>query len=282
VSSENRQLRLLVIGAHPDDCEYKAGGLAALYRAAGHIVRFVSVTCGDAGHHEMSGAELAARRQLEADAAGRVLDLEYEVLPHRDGHLQPTLELRFELIGLIRRFEPDLILTHRPNDYHPDHRATSQLVCDAAYMVTVPPIVPEVPALRQNPVIAYLSDEFHHPYPFTPAVAIDVGPVLDQIVAMLDCHVSQFYEWLPYNQRIESDVPADHNQRREWLQRQIEARLARVADRFRDLLIHIYGEERGRQIRFAEAFEGSEYGTPLDAAAIDQLFPFLPARPPAS
>src|SRR5690606_32044335 len=135
--------RLLVIGAHPDDCEYKAGGLAALYRRAGHEVRFVSVTDGAAGHHVISGPELAARRREEADASGRVIGLEYQVLAHPDGALEPTLEARHELIALIRRYEPDLILTHRPNDYHPDHRATSRLVCDAAYMVTVPPIVPE-------------------------------------------------------------------------------------------------------------------------------------------
>ena len=156
----SKPLRMLVIGAHPDDCELKAGGLTALYRAAGHQVKYVSVTNGEAGHQTRPPAELIATRRSEADEVAALMGIEYDILGNRDGRLLPTLDARFELIALIRRFQPDLILTHRPNDYHPDHRATSTLVCDAAYMVIVPHIVPEVPALRVNPVIAYLSDHF--------------------------------------------------------------------------------------------------------------------------
>src|SRR5262245_33752271 len=190
-------LRLLIIGAHPDDADYHAGGTAALYRAAGHVVKMVSLTNGDAGHQTLRGADLARRRREEARAAGAVIGAEYEVLDNHDGELLPTLENRRQVIRLIRGFRPDLVLTHRPN--HPDHRYTSQLVQDAAYMVTVPAVVPEAPHLPRDPVIAYLPDHFQKPYPFQPAVAVDVGGVLDQAVAMLDCHRSQFYEWLPYN-----------------------------------------------------------------------------------
>ena len=181
-------LKILVIGAHPDDCEIKAGGVTALYRQAGHHVKFVSVTNGEAGHQRLQPAELAATRKSETDAVARLMGIEYEVLGNRDGQLQPTVEARFELIALIRRYRPDLILTHRPNDYHPDHRATSTLVCDAAYMVIVPHIVPQVPALRVNPVIAYLSDHFQRPAPFEPSIVIDVEPVLEQIVDQMECH----------------------------------------------------------------------------------------------
>ena len=161
-------LRLLVIGAHPDDAEYRAGGLAAKYRRLGHVVKFVSVTNGDAGHHAMEAEALAVRRRREALAAGRVCGIEYDVWEHHDGELLPTLDMRRQVIRLIRSFAPDLVLTHRLNDYHPDHRATSQLVQDAAYMVTVPMICPDAPHLSRDPVIMYLADDFEKPTPFEP------------------------------------------------------------------------------------------------------------------
>ncbi len=269
-------LKILALGAHPDDCDVKAAGLGALYRRAGHEVRFVSVTNGDAGHHKLSGTDLAEIRRQEAKAAGDVLGIRYDVLDYHDGQLEPTLEARFEIIRLIRGFEPDLILTHRPNDYHPDHRYTSQLVCDAAYMVTVPAIVPEVPALRDNPVIAYLSDHFTRPYPFSPSVIVDIEPVIESVVDMLDCHKSQFYEWLPFNHQHEAQVPDEPAGRRAWLGESFRARIAPVADRYRDLLIETYGEEKGREVRYAEAFETCEYGSPLTNEDRCRLFPFLP------
>lgn len=269
-------LRVLVVGAHPDDCDIKAGGVAALYRQAGHDVRFVSMTNGESGHHRTCGEELAAIRREEAAAAGRALGIRYDVLNHRDGRLQPTLEARFELIGLIRQYQPDLVLTHRPNDYHPDHRYTSQLVCDAAYMVTVPPVVPEVPALRDNPVIAYLSDNFTRPYPFSPTIVLDIEPVIESVVDALHCHRSQFYEWLPYNHRHEAEVPAGESEKRTWLGEKFRARIAPLADRYRELLVAAYGEERGRTIRYIEAFELCEYGAPLTDENRGRLFPFLP------
>ncbi|MBI3411026.1 MAG: PIG-L family deacetylase [Planctomycetes bacterium] len=193
----DRSPRLLILGAHPDDADYAAGGLAAFYRRAGHVVHMVSMTNGDAGHHLTFGPDLARRRLGEANAAAAVIGATYEILDLHDGELLPTIENRRRVIALIRVFMPDLVLTHRPNDYHPDHRYTSQLLQDAAYMVTVPAIVPDVPHLAANPVVAYLPDDFTRPYPFEPTVAIDVGPVFDQIVSMLHCHASQFYEWLP-------------------------------------------------------------------------------------
>lgn len=270
------KLRILVIGAHPDDCEIKAGGVTAYYRAAGHDVKFVSVTNGESGHQSIPPVELAALRKSETDAVARLMGIEYEVLSNRDGRLQPTLEARFELIALIRRYRPDLILTHRPNDYHPDHRATSTLVCDAAYMVIVPHIVPEVPALRDNPVIAYLSDHFQKPIPFAPTVVVDVEPVLESILDQMECHRCQFYDWLPYTLRQEQDFPKEPAAQRAYLKEFYQAFNGPLADRYRDLVIQTYGEERGRKIRYIEAFEGCEYGSPLTPANIRKLFPMLP------
>ncbi len=270
----DHSFRLLIIGAHPDDADYHAGGTAALFRQNGHEVKMVSLTNGDAGHHLHPGQELAKRRKAEATAAGATIGAGYEVWDNPDGELLPTLENRRNVIRLIRTFSPDLVLTHRPNDYHPDHRYTSQLVQDAAYMVTVPAVVPEVPHLQKDPVIAYLPDTFQRPYPFSPSVAVDVGPVLDKIVDMLDCHVSQFYEWLPYNSGQQGEVPEDPRSRKEWLAGNLRNRLREQASLYREFLVRQYGEQKGQGIEYAEAFEGCEYGSPLDEAAQKCFFPF--------
>lgn len=267
-------LRLLIIGAHPDDAEYAAGGLAALYRAAGHDVFMVSLTDGRAGHHLHAGPDLALRRKLEAVAAAGVIGAASDVWDIPDGELMPTLENRCRVIRLLRQVKPDLVLTHRPNDYHPDHRGTSQLVQDAAYMVTVPAVVPDVPHLMSNPVIAYLPDDFQKPYPFQPAVAIDVDGVLDEITAMLHCHQSQFYEWLAYNHGYEEQLPQGEEKRQAWLRRKVKARLRPRAKKYRDLLVERYGKKRGAKVECAEAFEPCEYGAPLDEAARARLFWF--------
>jgi LmbE family N-acetylglucosaminyl deacetylase len=268
-------LRILIIGAHPDDADYSAGGLATLYCRQGHVVKMVSATDGGAGHHVKPGPEMVARRRAEAAASGAVIGAEYITLDAPDGGLLPTLENRAVIIRLIREFQPDLVLTHRPNDYHPDHRYTSQLVQDSSYMLTVPAVVPSVPHLAKMPVIAYMPDDFQKPYPLTPTVAVDVGPALDDIVAMLDCHVSQFYEWLPYNMGVLDQVPADAAGRRAMLRTHVEDRLRKQADRSRALLIELYGKKKGKKIEFAEAFEPCEYGSPLDDAARARLFPFV-------
>jgi LmbE family N-acetylglucosaminyl deacetylase len=268
-------LRLLIIGAHPDDADYHAGGLAALYRAAGHVVQMASLTNGDAGHHAAWGPKLADRRRAEATAAAAVIGATYVVLNNHDGELQPSLENRRQVIRLIRSFRPDLVLTHRPNDYHPDHRYTSQLVSDAAYMVTVPAVAPEVPALVADPVIAYMPDEFQKPYPFRPDVFVDVTPVFDRIIAMLDRHESQFYEWLAYHAGLLDQVPADPAARRDWLAAWIGPRLRALADRHRGRLEELHGRERAARIEYVEAFEACEYGARLDEAARQRLFGFL-------
>ncbi len=270
-----KQLRVLVFGAHPDDCDIKAGGVAARYAQQGHHVKFVSVTNGDAGHHELGGGPLARRRYAEAQAAADVIGIEYELLDIHDGELIPTLENRYQIIRAIRQFQPQLIMTHRPNDYHPDHRYTSTLVQDAAYMVTVPNICGLTPHLQKNPVIAYLSDNFIKPYPFTPDVAVSIDVVVEQKIEMLACHTSQFFEWLPYNSGTLSEVPPDEAARRAWLRQRLLNRFHAIAETYRAQLISLYGEKVGANIRYAEAFEGSEYGSPLTAENIPTLFPFF-------
>jgi LmbE family N-acetylglucosaminyl deacetylase len=272
----NTPLRLLVIGAHPDDCEIRAGGLATLYRQAGHQVCFVSVTNGESGHQSLHGERLAAIRRQEAAASGQVLGLEYRILGHRDGYLEPTLAARLELIRLIRQYRPDLVLTHRPCDYHPDHRYTSQLVCDAAYLLTVPAVAPEAPALSRDPVIMYLWDGFQRPYPFALTVVVDIEPVAESVLDMLVCHRSQMFDWLPYNRGEQDRVPADPREQRAWLREWYLEEVLPPADRYREALVATYGPERGRQVRMVEAFELCEYGSPLTPVRRRDLFFCLP------
>lgn len=267
--------RILALGAHPDDCDEKAGGSAALWAQAGCAVKFASVTNGEGGHHEMSGEPLVERRRAEAKAAGQVAGIEYEVMDNPDGQLMPGLEERNSLMSLIREFAPDLILTHRPNDYHPDHRYTSQLVQDCSFLVGVPNICPDVPPLRKMPVIAYMSDDFQKPIPFKPDVAVDIDAVVETKVQMLHCHESQVYEWLPWVGQLKGGMPDDPEERLAKL-REFALIFSQVGEEERDCLVKFYGEDHGKAVQYAESFEGCEYGSPLDADAIKRLFPFLP------
>ena len=267
------KLNIIAIGAHPDDCDQRAGGVAAKFAALGHRVRFVSVTNGDAGHQTEGGGALAARRRAEAQEAGRRIGIEYIVLDNHDGELLPGLKPREDIIRQIRQVNADLVLAPRPNDYHPDHRYTGILVQDAAYMVVVPNIAPDTPALRRNPVFMYFQDGFQRPNPFRPDVAVSIDDVIEKKIDMMDAHVSQFYEWLPWVAGRLEGVPKDPAGRRKWLE---ETRAGQPTAAVREALVKRYGPEKGKAVRHAEAFEICEYGTRPDEAMIRKLFPFLP------
>ncbi len=266
-------LNIIAFGAHPDDCDIRAGGTAAKWAAAGHRVRFVSVTNGDAGHQSQGGGALAARRRAEAQEAGRRLGVDYITLDNHDGELMPTLQVREQIIRLIREWKADLVLGPRPHDYHPDHRYTGILLQDAAFMVTVPNIAPDTPALRQNPVFMYFEDGFQKPNPFAPDVAVAIDDTFPKKIDAIDAHVSQMYEWLPWlNGRLDS-VPKDPAARRAMTSKQ---RFGRINDAVRATLVKYYGAEAGAKVEHAEAFEICEYGRRPDEAEVKRLFPFLP------
>ena len=270
-------IRLLIFAAHPDDAEYHAGGLACVYRRLGREVKMVSVTNGAAGHHARPPEELIRLRREEAAAAGGVIGATYETWDYPDGHLEPTLAVRSRVVREIRTFKPDLVLTHRTCDYHPDHRTVGRLVQDASYMVTVPHVVPEVPALKRDPVVACMTDLFTRPAPLSVDIAIDVDDQIDTIVAMLACHRSQVFEWLPYEEGILDTVPTDPAGEREWLRTWYTGHIRIRADRFRQRLIETFGEGRGGAVEYAEAYEISEYATQPDEALRRRLFPCFTA-----
>jgi LmbE family N-acetylglucosaminyl deacetylase len=265
-------IRVIAFGAHPDDCEIRAAGTAALFAAEGAAVKFVSVTNGDAGHQSLPKAALAARRLAEAKESARRLGIQYEVLNTHDGELLPTLEVRAQIIRLIRQWNADIVLAPRPNDYHPDHRYTGVLVQDAAYMVVVPHLLPDTPALRRNPVFLYFEDNFQRPNPFRPDVAVAIDEVIDRKIDALDAHVSQFYEWLPWVDGKLGDVPKDALERKAWLKR---TRTTAISPEVRTALVKWYGPRIGNATKYYEAFEICEYGAHPDDARIRQLFPML-------
>jgi LmbE family N-acetylglucosaminyl deacetylase len=273
-------LRLLVLGAHPDDAEYHAGGLATIYRKLGHEVRLVSMTNGQAGHHQRPPEMMARLRREEAAAAGRVIGAEYVTWDLPDGELMADLATRHRVIREIRTFAPDLVLTHRPYDYHPDHRAAGQLVQDATYLVTVPNVLRDTPALFRDPVVAYMADLFTSPSPMRADVVLDVSGQADTIVRMLACQRTQVFEWLPYEEGILDQVPADEDAKLVWLRQWYRRHMLPRAERFREDLIAAYGPERGREIEFCEVFELSEYAASADLARRRQLFPGAICRPP--
>ena len=268
-------LRLLILGAHPDDSEFHAGGLSSLYRESGHEVRMVSATDGSAGHHQIKREQLAALRRKEAAAAAGVIGATGVTWDFADGELQATLELRRRIIAEIRTYRPDLVLTHRTNDYHPDHRAVGQAVQDASFLVRVPHVVPEIPALDRDPVVAYMADMFTKPTPIEPHIVLDIGDRIDTIVRMLAQHASQVFEWLPYLESKTEEVPEDETERLAWLKAWYTQIISARADRCREALREIYSINRTDTVPLVEMYEISEHARVLTDELKAELFPWM-------
>lgn len=281
-------MKILMIGAHQDDNEFRCGALAYKYVQKGYDVRFLSLCNGSGGHHILTPEETVAKRAGESAKVAKLLGITYDVWDIDDCSIVPDLETRRRLIRYIRNYAPDMIITHRPNDYHADHRAAGQLVQDAAYLLIVPHECPDAPAMRKMPVILYNEDRFRYP-PFQPDIVIDIGAEIDVKLQIADINESQVYEWLPYTDGHE--VPEGREERFAWLKgmeitenttdeeimaapRGYAVRFARTAARFRRELIERYGEERGAKVRYAEAFEWCEYGAKMTEEIRQALFDF--------
>lgn len=277
--AEEAKLRIICFGAHPDDAEYKSGGTAALWAKQGHKVKLVSVTNGDIGHWQMAGGALAQRRTAESAKVAEALGVESEVLDIHDGELLPTLENRRTITRLIRDWQADIVIAHRPWDYHPDHRYTGVLVQDAAFMVMVPYFCPDVPPLKENPVFLYYNDHFKRPYPFQADIAVDIDSVFEEKVDALMALESQTFEGgaLGNAEEMSKVPPASQPElRREWLHQQWVDRQSRVAKDSRSALTRWYGDEIASKVKYAEAYEICEYGKQPSAKEIRRLFPFFP------
>ena len=276
---DDGKLRIIVFGAHPDDCELDAGGCAVLWAAQGHHVKFVSTTNGDIGHAQMAGGPLAKRRTAEVKAAGKILGVEEsQVLDNHDGELMPTLENRKTIVRLIRDWNADIVISHRSNDYHPDHRYTAILVQDAAFMVTVTHFCPDVEALTKNPVFLYSADRFQKPNPFEADIIVGIDEVVQKKIEAIWQLESQIEStWATGGFERIMPIPKSGPEREQRYQAFVEGQLRRnrKPEKYNKTLMELYGREKADDIKYVEAFEICEYGRRPSEEDIKKLFPFF-------
>lgn len=273
-TSADTPLRVIAIFAHPDDAESKMGATAAMMAEMGHEVKFLSLTNGDAGHHEKGGGALAKIRRAEAQESAQRLGIsEYEVFDNHDAELMPDLHIRMNVIRAIREWNADVVLGLRPNDYHPDHRNAGQLVIDASYMVIVPNVAPDTEPVANNPVFLYMQDRFTKPNPFSHDIVVGIDDYVEIKIAGLDAHTSQMYEWLPWTSGQLDNVPEDPDERLEWMRNRWIGR--EMSAEQRAGLERWYGADRAAQFNHAESFEIAEYGRYPSEEEIRMIFPML-------
>ena len=272
ILAQARPLRIIAFGAHPDDAELKASGVAALWAAQGHKVKLVAMTNGDVGHFAMAGGPLAKRRKAEVAECARILGIENQVLDIHDGELMPSLENRKTVARLIREWQADIVMGHRPYDYHPDHRYTGVLMDDAAVIVAAPFFTPDTPPTSRNPVFLYYSDAFQDPRPFNPSLVVGIDEVADKKWRCISAMPSQFGDKASWQGRTRPDVPAGDRERQAYLVDLVRRQNAAVADQYRERLVALYGAERGRAAKYAEAFELCEYGRQAPQDELKKMF----------
>lgn len=283
------KLKILMIGAHPDDCEFSGGGTALKYIENGHIVKYLSTTNGCCGHQTYKRDELVKIRQEEMNTVSKKYGIIYESWDIPDTELVADLKTREKMVETIRAFKPDVIFTHRTNDYHPDHRNTALLVQDASYLLIVPSYLPNVEPLKETPVIMFFHDNFTNP-PIKPNVFIDITDVIDKKYDSYFCHSSQVFEWLPFASNKLHLIPKDNAERITWYKtpyvprdkilslnklkkyaNHSDYRDALIASTFRKFFKKTY---KNKKVIFGEVFETSEYGKQLTDEIKKELFPF--------
>jgi LmbE family N-acetylglucosaminyl deacetylase len=269
----NRPLRIIAMGAHPDDAELKFAGTAAMFAAQGAKVKLVALTNGDVGHFSQAGGPLAARRKAEVEACHKMLGVETEVLDIHDGELVADLPTRRIVGNIIRNYQADIVLSHRPWDYHPDHRAVGQLANDTAVVVAAPFFAPYSPPVARNPVFLYYSDGFTHPYPFDPILAVGIDSVAQKKWDCIAAMPSQFADADSWQARYRTDIPRDEAGRKAAIMNIVKQGNIDMANKYRDLLVKLYGEQKGRAFQFAEVFELNQYGTAATQDNLKAVFP---------
>lgn len=272
-AAAQRPLRIIAFGAHPDDAELKASGVAALWAAQGHKVKFVAMTNGDIGHFGTAGGPLAQRRKAEVAECARILGIETDVLDIHDGELMPSLDNRRTVARLIREWQADIVMGHRPYDYHADHRYTGVLMNDAAVIVAAPFFTPDTPPTARNPVFMYYSDGFQDPKPFEPTIVVGFDTVADKKWRCVSAMPSQFGDRDSWQARTRPNVPQSDSERAAFLLEGVKQRSADVANQYRDKLVALYGSERGKAIKYAEAFQLNQYGRQASLEELKQMFP---------
>jgi LmbE family N-acetylglucosaminyl deacetylase len=275
VAPQEKPLRVIAFGAHPDDAELKASGVAALWAAAGAKVKFVAMTNGDVGHFGTAGGPLARRRKAEVAECARILGIESHVVDIHDGELVPSLENRKIMARLIREWQADIVMGHRPYDYHPDHRYTGVLMDDSAVVVVAPFFVPDTPPTPRNPVFMYYSDGFQDPKPFTASIVVGIDDVAEKKWQCVSAMPSQFADEDSWQGRTIANVPKGDKERATYLLDIVKKRNVAIADQYRERLAALYGADRGAKIRYAEAFQLGQYGRQASIDELKKMFPTL-------
>lgn len=187
-------MRVLAVGAHPDDLEILCGGTLARFVREGHEVVMCHAAKGDKGSFVHTSEEIARIRGAEARRAAEVAGAQYATLGFSDGEINAAdVEQQHAVVELVREVRPDLILTHSPGDYHSDHNETSRLVFDCSFHATLPLYVTDRP--HGDTVAPIYYTETIAGVGFDPTEYVDVTDVIDVKAAMLEAHESQL-TWL--------------------------------------------------------------------------------------
>ena len=186
-------MRVLAVGAHPDDLEILCGGTLAKYAKQGHAVTMAVLTNGNMGHPEIEPVEMACMRKQEFENAAALIGADTIWMDIDDEMSVVDLPSRLAVVDVLRQAAPDVVLTHSPNDYHVDHRNTSQLVFEAAPLACVYNIKRTLPSLDKQPLIYYFDTL--GAVGFMPSEYVDITDTLDIKQAMYNCHESQA-EWM--------------------------------------------------------------------------------------
>ena len=274
---KEKETRVIVICAHPDDAELTTGGTTILLTRLGYKIKYVSLTNGNKGHHQGTKNEIAIRRYNETREVAQRLNCDYEVLNNEDGELEATLKNRMEVIKLIREWKADIVITHPSYDYHPDHRNTSLLVQDAAFLVSVPKILPEIPALEVNPLFLYTRGRYTNPQKPSPDIVVDITPVVREKAYIIDAHASQIYEWLPWINRSDEVIPQTPEGRLEHVLNAYVLKRGEVKSEDLPVIEKWYGKD-GETVKVIETFEICEFGRKVTDRDIRELFQLFPEQ----
>ena len=268
------RMHIVTVMAHPDDAEVNVGGLAAIWADAGHRVTFVTMCRGELGHHRMDAEAAIHRRQAEAEAAARSLGAAYESLAFPECAFMPDIGNRLALIRCLRRLAPDIIITHPMDDYHVDHRHASRLAADALFLLQVPKVAPELPALRRMPRLFHAVHRRDYAESLPLWHAFPVDGMRERRLKALALHESQMFEWLPWvSGWPEPPPPGQEEERLRYVEAMFEGPGRWLADRRRAELIAGHGEA-GARCECAEAL----YATPASGAAAPDFLRSLSPR----
>ncbi len=198
-------MRVLAVGAHPDDLEILAAGTLARFVAEGHDVTMCHVASGNRGSFHLTAAETAAARLAEARAAAAVIGATHDTLEVPDCEVNAADPVqRRDAVDLVRRHRPDLVITHAPNDYMGDHNEVSRLLFDASFFASVPLLETAEEATAAVPALFYMDTV--NGLGFLPSEYVDITSTIETKTQMLSAHASQL-DWLREHDGV--DVVAD-------------------------------------------------------------------------